>query len=108
MTWDDVKESSIACLAGSLSGRPTLRRSSTDEGERVFGEKISGATADRPQLKKLMAAAGFGNVAIIPAVDRPSRDTMDLLVIARYLQKAAWAYARPPSRLWTPHWASPS
>jgi DNA invertase Pin-like site-specific DNA recombinase len=56
--------------------------------ERVFKEKVSGATADRPQLKKLMASIGAGDVLIIPAVDRLSRDTTDLLVIARDLQKA--------------------
>ncbi|MGO9024089.1 MAG: recombinase family protein [Beijerinckiaceae bacterium] len=50
--------------------------------ERVFKEKISGATADRPQLKKLMAAVGHGDVVIIPAVDRLSRDTTDLLIVA--------------------------
>ena len=55
---------------------------------RVFREKISGATADRPQLKKLLATIGQGDVLIIPAVDRLSRDTTDLLVIARELQKA--------------------
>jgi DNA invertase Pin-like site-specific DNA recombinase len=54
----------------------------------VFREKVSGATADRPQLKKLMAAIGSGDVLIIPAVDRLSRDTLDLLMIARDLQKA--------------------
>jgi DNA invertase Pin-like site-specific DNA recombinase len=56
--------------------------------ERVFKEKITGATAERPQLKKLMAAVGHGDVVIIPAVDRLSRDTTDLLIIARDLQKA--------------------
>lgn len=56
--------------------------------ERVFREKISGATADRPQLKKLMAIVGHGDVVIIPAVDRLSRDTTDLLVIARDMQRA--------------------
>ena len=55
--------------------------------ERVFREKISGATADRPQLRKLLAAVTHGDVVIIPAVDRLSRDTTDLLVIARDLQK---------------------
>src|SRR5947209_20537588 len=54
--------------------------------ERVFHEKISGATADRPQLKKLMTALGPGDVVIVPAVDRLSRDTTDLLVIAREMQ----------------------
>ena len=33
--------------------------------ERVFREKISGATADRPELKKLSAAVGAGDVVII-------------------------------------------
>jgi DNA invertase Pin-like site-specific DNA recombinase len=49
--------------------------------ERIFRGKISGATADRPRLKKLMTTVGPGDVVIIPAVDRPSRDTTDLLVI---------------------------
>lgn len=54
----------------------------------MFREKISGATADRPQLKKLLASVSSGDVVIIAAVDRLSRDTTDLLVIARDLQKA--------------------
>ena len=56
--------------------------------EHVFREKVSGATVDRPQLKKLMAKIGAGDVLIIPAVDRLSRDTTDLLMIARDLQNA--------------------
>jgi DNA invertase Pin-like site-specific DNA recombinase len=56
--------------------------------ERVFKEKVTGATADRPQLKKLMAIVGHGDVVIIAAVDRLSRDTTDLMVIARDLQRA--------------------
>ena len=54
----------------------------------MFREKISGATADRPQLKKLLATVSHGDVVIIPAADRLSRDTTDLLVIARDLLKA--------------------
>jgi hypothetical protein len=46
----------------------------------VFREKITGTTADRPQLRKLMAALAHGDVVIIPAVDRLSRDTTDLLI----------------------------
>src|SRR5271165_2626784 len=56
--------------------------------EKVFREKITGATADRPQLKKLMAALAPGDVVVIPEVDRLSRDTTDLLVIARDMQLA--------------------
>ena len=54
----------------------------------VFKEKVTGATADRPRLKKLMQTVEHGDVVIITAVDRLSRDTTDLLVIARDLQRA--------------------
>lgn len=54
----------------------------------IFREKISGATAERPQLRKMLKALASGDVVIIPAVDRLSRDTTDLLVIARDIQQA--------------------
>jgi DNA invertase Pin-like site-specific DNA recombinase len=53
--------------------------------EKVFREKITGTTADRPQLAKLMKALAPGDVVITPAVDRLSRDTTDL--IAREMQR---------------------
>ena len=56
--------------------------------ERVFADKVSGATTDRPQLKKMLAAVGQGDTIIIPAVDRLARDPTDLLVLARDLQRA--------------------
>jgi DNA invertase Pin-like site-specific DNA recombinase len=55
---------------------------------RIFREKISGATAERPELKKRMAKLTAGDVAVKPAVDRLSRDTTDLSVIARDMQGA--------------------
>jgi DNA invertase Pin-like site-specific DNA recombinase len=51
-------------------------------------EKITGTTADRPQLKKLMARLATGDVVITAAVDRLSRDTIDLIVIVRDMQRA--------------------
>jgi DNA invertase Pin-like site-specific DNA recombinase len=54
----------------------------------IFREKMTGTHAERPQLKKLMAKLEAGDVVIIPAVDRLSRDTTDLLVIARDMQRA--------------------
>ena len=56
--------------------------------EKVFREKITGTTADRPQLRRLMKALAPGDVVITPAVDRLSRDSTDLLVIARDMQRA--------------------
>jgi DNA invertase Pin-like site-specific DNA recombinase len=55
---------------------------------KIFREKITGTTADRPQLGKLMKGLAPGDVVITPAVDRLSRDTTDLLVIAREMQRA--------------------
>ena len=54
----------------------------------IFREKMTGAHAERPQLKKLMSTLAAGDVVIIPAVDRLSRDTTDLLVLARDMQRA--------------------
>ena len=56
--------------------------------EKIFREKMTGTHADRPQLKKLMAALSPGDVVITPAVDRLSRDTTDLMIIARDMQRA--------------------
>jgi len=55
---------------------------------KIFREKITGTKADRSQLTKLMNALAPGDVVITPAVDRLSRDTTDLLVIARDMQRA--------------------
>ena len=56
--------------------------------EKVFREKITRITASRPQLSKLMKALAPGDVVITTAVDRLSRDTTELLVIARDMQRA--------------------
>ena len=55
---------------------------------KVFREKITGTTAERPQLAKLIKALAPGDVVITPAVDRLSRNATDLLVIARDIQSA--------------------
>jgi DNA invertase Pin-like site-specific DNA recombinase len=55
--------------------------------EKIFSEAIRGTTADRPKLRKLIAALEAGDVVITPAVDRLSRDTTDLVVLAREMQR---------------------
>ena len=70
--------------------------------QKIFREKISGTTADRPQLKKLMAALAHSDVVIIPTVDRLSRDTTDLLIIAREMQRAGAGIRSLASRSLTP------
>ena len=55
--------------------------------EKILHEKITGATADRPQLRRLIGMLAPGDMVITPAADRLSRDTTDLLVIAREMQR---------------------
>jgi DNA invertase Pin-like site-specific DNA recombinase len=55
---------------------------------KAFRDKLTGARAERPQLKRLLRAVAPGDVVLVAAVDRLSRDTTDLLVIARDLEKA--------------------
>jgi DNA invertase Pin-like site-specific DNA recombinase len=56
--------------------------------EKIFRDKLTGAHAERPQLQRLLRAVRQGDVVLVAAVDRLSRDTTDLLVIARDLEKA--------------------
>lgn len=49
--------------------------------KRIYREHQSGATADRPQLKRMLKVLKPGDLVIIVAVDRLSRDTTDLLVL---------------------------
>ena len=56
--------------------------------EKIFSDKLTGAHADRPELQKLLRKVTEGDVVLVAAVDRLSRDTTDLLVIARDLEKA--------------------
>ena len=56
--------------------------------EKIFSDKLTGAHTDRPELQKLLRKVTQGDVVLVAAVDRLSRDTTDLLVIARDLEKA--------------------
>lgn len=56
--------------------------------DRIFCEKITGTHADRPQLRKMLAELQPGDAVVTPAVDRISRDTTDLLIIARQMKQA--------------------
>ena len=51
--------------------------------EKVFHDKESGDSADRPQLRRLMKRLSAGDVVKAPATDRFARDPTDLLVLGR-------------------------
>jgi DNA invertase Pin-like site-specific DNA recombinase len=78
----------VSTDAQDLSNQVAQLRAAGCASANIFRDKISGTTADRPQLKRLMKSLASGDVVIIPAVDRLSRDTTDLMVIARDIQRA--------------------
>jgi DNA invertase Pin-like site-specific DNA recombinase len=71
----------VSTAAQDESGQVRQLKSAGCESKNIFREKITGTTADRPQLAP-------GDVVITPAVDRLSCDTTDLLVISREMQRA--------------------
>ena len=60
--------------------------------EKIFREKVSGARADRPQLLRLLAAIGSGDVLIVSRLDRLARSTRDLLNILDTLASRGAAF----------------
>jgi DNA invertase Pin-like site-specific DNA recombinase len=55
--------------------------------EKILKEKVSGARADRPQLKKALAALELGDVLLVTRLDRLARSTRDLLNVLDEIAK---------------------
>jgi DNA invertase Pin-like site-specific DNA recombinase len=55
---------------------------------RIFEEKVSGATRDRPQLTRLLDHIREQDVLVVARLDRLARSTRDLLEIAELLRDA--------------------
>ncbi|WP_371188586.1 recombinase family protein [Thalassotalea maritima] len=61
----------------------------TDLGcEKIFSEKVSGKSLNRPKLKELMSFAREGDTVIVTKTDRLARNTIDALNIAQQLKTA--------------------
>lgn len=76
----------VSTVAQDLDGQLAQLRAAGCE--RVFREKVTGTHAERPQLKRMLDVLAPGDLVVTPAVDRISRDTTDLLVIAREIERA--------------------
>jgi DNA invertase Pin-like site-specific DNA recombinase len=55
---------------------------------KIYREKISGATAERPQLKRAIGGLDDGDVLMVTATDRLARNTRDLLNILHAVKEA--------------------
>lgn len=49
--------------------------------ERIYEEQVSGATADREELIKVMGFVREGDVIVVTKLDRLARNTLDMLTI---------------------------
>ena len=55
---------------------------------KVYQEKASAASAERPQLKRAIGALDAGDVLMVTATDRLARNTRDLLNILHAVKEA--------------------
>lgn len=53
---------------------------------RIFSEKVSGKSADRPELSKVLDYLREGDTLVVYKLDRLSRSTKDMLTIAEQLK----------------------
>lgn len=72
----------------STTDQTTARQLVGIELERIYEEKASGATRDRPELKRCLDALREGDTLHVHAVDRLSRSMRDLLDIVDQVLKA--------------------
>lgn len=72
----------------STGDQSTARQLVGIELQRIYEEHISGATRDRPELKRCLDALREGDTLHVHAVDRLSRSLVDLLDIVDQVLKA--------------------
>lgn len=90
--------------ASSLAGQDAELRAAGCA--KVYGERVSGAISDRPELAKLLKRLEAGDTLMVTRLDRLARSTRDLLNILDQVQKAG-ANFRSLADAWcntsTPH-----
>jgi DNA invertase Pin-like site-specific DNA recombinase len=66
----------------------------------IYREKVSGVQANRPQLAKLMAGLGAGDVVVVTKLDRLGRSTRELLDLIDRISKAGASFRSLGDPLW--------
>ena len=56
--------------------------------KKIYQEKVSGGTAERPQLKRAIDGLDAGDVLMVTSTDRLARNTRDLLNILHAVKEA--------------------
>ena len=80
--------SSIGYIRVSTEHQETARQEALKQYkvERIFGEKMSGKNANRPELKNMLDYVRDGDTLYIESISRLGRSTRDLLNIIDVLQ----------------------
>jgi DNA invertase Pin-like site-specific DNA recombinase len=55
--------------------------------DRVFTDKVSGSTIDRPELQNMLEYAREGDLILVHSMDRLARNTEDLLHLVNFLNR---------------------
>src|SRR3954453_13157829 len=66
----------------------------------IYREKVSGVRANRPQLAKLMAGLGAGDVVVVTKLDRLGRSTRELLDLIDRIGGAGASFRSLGDPLW--------
>ena len=66
----------------------------------IYREKVSGVRTDRPQLAKLMAQIGPGDIVVVTKLDRLGRSTRELLDLIERISEAGAAFRSLGDPLW--------
>ena len=77
-----------------------MRPSRLPEPITIYREKVSGVRANRPQLAKLMAGLGAGDVVVVTKLDRLGRSTRELLDLIDRISKAGASFRSLGDPLW--------
>src|SRR3954464_10892733 len=74
----------------------TLQRTALKQAgcKRIYEEKVSGATRDRPALTRMLDQLRDGDVVVVARLDRLARSTRDLLEIAEFLKEGGASRSR--------------
>lgn len=75
----------IGYIRVSTTAQNTDRQLEGVELDRVFTDKVSGKSADRPQLKALLAHLRDGDTLHVHSIDRLARNLRDLLSLIQII-----------------------
>src|SRR6476646_5890166 len=90
------------CGAWSLANELGIKRAALKAAgaKTIYREKVSGVRADRPQLGKLMAQIGSGDIVVVTKLDRLGRSTQELLDLIERISEAGAAFRSLGDPLW--------